>query len=187
MVQLYGREWTRKELASYTGSATQVGGVRMVELADGMARGVRVAEFDTGTGFTFDVLLDRALDIGVASYQGIPLAWNSNSGVTHPAYYDKDGLEWLRGFGGGLVCTCGMTYVGAPCVDEGQALGLHGRVSNLPASNVWVDGGWRGDEYELWARGKVRETILFGEDLSLTRRVSANVGREQAGDPRHGL
>ena len=179
MVQLYGRTWTRKELATYTGSSSQLGGVRMMEVADGMGRGVRVAEFDTGTGFKFDVMLDRAMDIGVTSYQGMPLAWNSCNGIKHPAYYDKDGEEWLRNFLGGLMCTCGMTYVGAPCVDDGQVLGLHGRVSNLAASNIWVDGGWRGDEYEMWARGKVRQAIMYGEDILLTRRVSANLGESK--------
>jgi hypothetical protein len=179
MVQLYGRSWTRKELGSYTGSAPQLGGVRTVELTDGIGRNVRVAEFDTGTGWKFDVLLDRAMDIGATSYQGIPLAWNSCNGVPHPAYYDKDGLEFLRTFVGGLMCTCGMTYVGAPCVDEGNELGLHGRVAHLPASNIWVDGGWRGDEYEMWARGKVRETVLYGENLLLSRRISANLGESK--------
>lgn len=179
MVQLYGRQWTREELSRYVGSSPQCGGVRAVEVADGMGRGVRIAEFDTGSGFRFDVMIDRAMDIGIASYQGIPLAWNSNNGPRHPAYYDRDGEQWLRNFLGGLMCTCGMTYVGAPCVDEGEALGLHGRVSNLPAGNVWVDSGWRGDELELWARGKVRESALYGENLLLTRRVSANLGENK--------
>ncbi len=179
MVQLYGRSWTREQLAAYVSGTQLCGAVRQVEYADGLGRGVRLAEFDTGTGFRFDVLLDRALDIGAASYQGIPLAFGSSTGIVHPAYYDKDGKQWLRSFGGGLMCSCGMTCVGGPTVDEGEPLGLHGRVSNLPASNTWVDDGWRGDEHELWARGKVRETAFFGENLLLTRRVSANVGESR--------
>ena len=59
---------------------------------------------------------------------------------------------------------------------QGQALGLHGRISHLPASNTWVDAGWRDDEYELWARGRMREAVVFGENLTLTRRVSAQLG-----------
>jgi hypothetical protein len=179
MVDLYGRSWKHEELSPFVGSSAQLGGVRQVKLADGMGRDVRIAEFDTGSGLRFDVMIDRAMDIGLASYQGIPLAWQTNNGVRHPAYYDRDGEQWLRNFFGGLMCTCGLTYVGAPCVDDGQVLGLHGRVSNLPADNVWVDGGWRGDEYEMWARGKVRESTLYGENLLLTRRVSANLGENK--------
>ena len=92
MVQLYGRQWTREELSRYVGSSPQCGGVRAVEVADGMGRGVRIAEFDTGSGFRFDVMIDRAMDIGIASYQGIPLAWNSNNGPRHPG-------QRARGFG----------------------------------------------------------------------------------------
>jgi len=74
------------------------------------------------------------------------------------------------------VATCGMTYAGAPCVDEGQALGLHGRIGHIPASNVWADGAWRGDEYEMWVRGRMRETVVFGENLTLTRRIWTYLG-----------
>jgi hypothetical protein len=179
MVKLYGKDWTQAELARYVGSSNQVGGVRLVELADGNERAVRVAQFETGSGFAFDVLLDRGMDISACKFAGVPLAWQSNNGAVHPACYDKEGLEWLRTFHGGLVATCGMTYAGAPCVDEGQELGLHGRIGHIPARNAWVDGGWRGDAYEMWALGHMRETVVFGEDLSLTRRVSAHLGESR--------
>jgi hypothetical protein len=78
-----------------------------------------------------------------------------------------------------MVATCGLTYAGAPTVDQGESLGLHGRIDHLPAANVWADGGWRGDEYEMWVRGRMRETVVFGEDLTLTRRVSARLGESR--------
>ena len=176
MVKLYGRNWTRQELVRHMGSISQLGGVREVILADGRFRGVRAAEFETGTGFSFTVLLDRGMDIGPCKYQGAALAWEAAPGPAHPAYYDAKGLGWLRSFHGGLVATCGLTYAGAPTVDEGQELGLHGRISNTPASNVWVDGAWHDDEYEMWALGRMREAVVFGENLTLTRRVSSRLG-----------
>ena len=39
-----------------------------------------------------------------------------------------------------------------------------------------ADGVWRGDEYEMWVRGRMRETVVFGENLSLTRRISTSLG-----------
>lgn len=117
------------------------------------------------------------MDIGACKYQGTALAWEASPGASHPAYYEPQGLGWLRSFHGGLIATCGLTYAGAPTVDEGKELGLHGRISNTPASAVWVDGAWHGDEYEMWALGRMRETVVFGENLTLTRRISARLGQ----------
>jgi len=45
---------------------------------------------------TFSVLLDRGMDIGPASFKGMPLAWVSPTGWGHPMYYDQMGSGWLR-------------------------------------------------------------------------------------------
>ena len=179
MVVLYGRSWTRAELKTYVGNPDQVGGVRLSELSDGTGRGVRVADFQTGSGLQFSVLLDRGMDIGSARYKGASLTWESNRGPAHPMYYEKDGLGWLRTFPGGLVTGCGTTYTGAPTVDGGEPLGLHGRLSHIPASNVWADAAWRDDQYEMWVRGKVREAAVFAENISMTRRVWAHMGESR--------
>ena len=55
MVQLFGRTWTQQELMRHMGSLSQVGGVRLTELQEGSGRGVRAAEFETGSGFSFNV------------------------------------------------------------------------------------------------------------------------------------
>src|SRR5262249_49760068 len=159
MARLYGREWTRDELLQRVGDIQQIAGVRIVTLADGSERGVRAAEFRTGTGFQFTVLIDRGLDIAAAEYCGRPLAWRSLTSDAHPMYYEPEGLGWLRTFYGGLLVTCGLTFVGAPEVDRGQPQGLHGRVSHIPATNVWADGTWEGDNYRFWLRGKLREAM----------------------------
>jgi len=179
-VQLFGRSWNRQELLQRVGKLSQIGGVRVVELADGNARGVRVAQFQTGSGFSFDVLLDRGMDIGAARYKGASLVWESTTGPVHPAYFERQGYGWLRTFHGGLVATCGLTYAGAPCVDEGQELGLHGRIDHIPASAVWADGTWRDkDQYEMWVCGRMRETVVFGENITLTRRIWAKLGESR--------
>ena len=179
MAQLFGRSWTRQELREYVSQMSQLGGVRLGELQNGSARGVRTAEFETGAGFSFTVLLDRGMDIGAAKFEGASLAWESSTGPVQPAFYEPEGLGWLRTFHGGLLATCGLTYAGAPTVDEGEELGLHGRINHLPAGEVWADGGWRGDEYEMWVRGRMRQTVVFGEDLTLTRRISARLGESR--------
>jgi len=176
MIRLFGTEYSKKDLLARVGDVSQIGGVRLHTLADGAERGVRAVDFRTGSGLDFTVLVDRGLDISGAAYKGRSLAWRSPTGDVSPAYYEEPGLGWLRSFYGGLMVTCGLTYAGAPTVDEGRALGIHGRVSNLPASNVCADAGWEGDSYVMWVQGKVRETAVFGENIELSRRISARLG-----------
>lgn len=179
MVTLFGRSWTKDEITRHVGSLSQVGGVRLSALEDGSTRGVRVADVETGSGLAFTVLLDRGMDIGACKFRGASLSWESTVGPVHPSFAERPGLGWLRTFHGGLIAGCGLTTAGAPSVDEGQELGLHGRLSLLPAANVWADGAWRGDAYEMWVRGKMRETGVFAENLSLTRRIWANLGESR--------
>jgi hypothetical protein len=175
MPELYGREYTRGELQRMTGTLRQVAGVRLLERADGKARGMRVADVYSGSGFRFEVLLDRALDIGAAESAGRPLAWLFPALGT-AAQHEPQGLGWLRTFGGGLMTTGGLTHIGHPDEDAGEALGLHGRVSHIPAENVHVIEEWQGDTYVVGVAGSVRQAALFGENLLLTRRITTHMG-----------
>lgn len=89
MPVLFGRRWSPQELRERTGSLAQLAGIRLLELADGKARGMRVADVWTGSGFCFQVLLDRALDLGAAEHAGRPLAW------IHPALGRPDEIGAL--------------------------------------------------------------------------------------------
>src|SRR5206468_1087004 len=94
-------------------------------------------------------------------------------------FFEREGLGWLRTFYGGLVTTCGLTWFGAPCEDDGKPLGLHGRISHIPATNVTWGGEWDGDDYILSVTGKMREAVVFGENVQLTRRVWARMGESR--------
>ena len=97
-------------------------------------------------------------------------------GVTHPAYYDNTKRRWLRTFGGGFLATCGLTTAGAAASDEGEALGMHGRIGNTPGERVSYRGYWKGDDYYLECRGIVRETEVFAANLTLERRIAMKLG-----------
>src|SRR3972149_11771511 len=105
MAKLYGKNYSKKELLKRVGDVSQVGGPRLAELTDGNQKDVRVADFRTGTGFNFTVSLDRGMDITYAEYQGKPLCWRSATGDVSPAFYEPEGLGWLRGFYGGRGAT----------------------------------------------------------------------------------
>jgi hypothetical protein len=179
MACLYGRKLTRSQLLERVGDVSQVCRAVRARLSGGKSDGVEALQLSTGSGLNLMVLPGRGMDIFSVDYCGASLCWHSPTGVTAPAYYEPDGLGWLRSFYGGLMVTCGLTYAGAPSVDQGKALGLHGRVSNLPAENVSVDGQWDGDEYTVWVKGSVRETSVFGENVVLTRRISVRLGESR--------
>ena len=179
MAKVFGKNFKKSELLERVGDISQVGGARHVRLAGGPHEGVEAVEFRTGSGFYFLAVPGRGLDITIAEHNGRSLAWRSAAGEMSPMFFEEPGLGWLRNFPGGLVTTCGLTYAGAPCEDNGEKLGLHGRFSNTPASNLWVDGEWEGDDYRMWAVGKIRESRLFGENLVLKRKVSAVLGENK--------
>lgn len=179
MARLFGKTYTRSQLLRRVGDVSQLGGTRLIELQDGNLRGVRAVDFTTGSGFQFTVLLDRGMDIGAASWCGRSLVWHGMPGPVHPAWHEPEGLGFLRTFHGGLLCTCGLTYAGAPCTDEGEELGIHGRISHIPARQVCVDAAWEGDGYVFSAKGSMRETSVFGPNLVLTRKVTARLGEDR--------
>ncbi|MBQ7525376.1 MAG: aldose 1-epimerase family protein [Abditibacteriota bacterium] len=179
MPVLFGKHYTKDELLAHVGDISQIGGVKEVRYEGGVCDGEKALEFATGTGLVFTAVASRGLDITAASYCGKSLCWHSWCGDRSPYFYVEPGMEWLRSFYGGLTVTCGMTNAGAPSVDEGKELGMHGRFSNTPASNVWADGKWVGDDYVFWAKGKIRETTVFGENLLCERTVSARLGENK--------
>ena len=179
MATIFGKSWKREELLQHVGDIRQLADVRLSELSDGPGRGVRIAEFKTGSGFSFTVLIDRGMDIHDAAYNGMPLAFQSSAGIRHTAYFESADTGWLRNFHGGWLNTCGLTNVGVPGTDELGEYGLHGRASNLPANLIGYGGEWFGDDYEIWLEGSIRESSFFGFDLQLSRRLTARLGESR--------
>lgn len=172
MIQLWGAEYSRTELLRRVGDMSQIAGAQPFDLSDGRERGVRGVRLYNAAGLDFSVIADRGMGLTGLSYRGIPLPFVTAAGTAHPAYAEQGGLGWLRTFPAGFLTPCGLTQVGSPCEDGGEALGLHGRLSNLPAAQAAWGGEWQGeDEYVVWVEGKVRQSVLFGENLLLTRRV----------------
>jgi hypothetical protein len=176
MPQLFGKSWSKKELLRYLGDIQQVAGAKRFEYSEGKATGVSGVDIRTGAGLEFTVLPGRGMDIPMATYRGIPLTYASATGVTHPSYYESNGLGWMRSFFVGLLTTCGMRNIGPPGEDEQESYGIHGRISNTPAEDVSLDQAWDGDEYRIRLKGSLREARFFFENLVLTRTVETKLG-----------
>ncbi len=170
-------EFTKRELLARMGATAQLASVNEYIMVDGNGAGVRAAEFRTGSGLNFTVLPGRGMDIAYCDYKGIPVAWMSPSGITSPMYYEEPEDRWLRSFFGGLLTTCGLTYCGADCVDRGEPLGVHGRISNYTAEDVGIEREWFCDQYNMSIKGKVRQASLYKENLILSRKISTKLGQ----------
>ena len=167
----------RNELQQYIGNQAQAGGSRHYMLTDGWGRNLRGIDVNSGSGLQYTILPDRGMDISLASYKGVNLVYLTCNGETHPAFFEPEGLGWLRTFTGGLLTTCGLTYLGAPVTDGDEQLGLHGRYSTIPARQVADLSGWDGDEYHIKIKGIVEEAFLFGNKLRLERQIHTIQGQ----------
>lgn len=158
------------ELLKRIGDISQIGGVKDYTFNQGKSKGVRAIDVDTGK-IRFTVLPDRGMDIAGASFMGESVSWISKTGITDSRFYEKDGNNFLRGFFGGLVTTCGLKNIGKAYED----MGLHDRISNTPAENISVFSDWVGDEYVMKISGDVVQSKVFGENLKLKRTITAKL------------
>jgi hypothetical protein len=175
MPTLWNQPCTRSDVQRRVMDLRQLVDIRPFELSDGPERGVRCLHVRNAAGLDFTILADRGMGLYDAQYHGVPLAWLSSVGVTHSAYAEQPGFGWLRTWPGGFLTPCGLTQVGSPCNDNGEELGIHGRLSNLAAQQLKWGAGWQNDRYVLWAEGTLIETSVFGVNLVMTRRISTTL------------
>lgn len=122
-------------------------------------------------GFEHEVLASRGLDIGHASWRGIPLSWTSP--VRDARALDRPtGAAWLSRFTGGLLTTCGPFHIGDPTDDHGQ----HGDFSHRPATAVVA----AARDGETSISGTVEVHDLFGASLTVERDVRSSAHGDSA-------
>lgn len=177
MAIINGVQYTKEELLKKCGTMAQVAGFKRYIISEGRGKGIEAIDVNNGNGLQFTVLLDKCLDIGSCSYNGINLAYATSNGLVAPQFYDSHGAEWLRTFNGGLLSTCGITHCGVPGEDGGEQLGLHGRISNCPADHICCEAAWEGDEYVITIKGRSYESRLHGEYLELRRTIKVYTGK----------
>jgi len=175
MPELFGRQFTRIELEARIGSLSQIGGITPFQYAEGRADGVRAFRIDTGR-LCVDLVADRTLDVARAALDGVPFAWRTANEITAPGYYDATGDAWLRSFFGGWLTTCGLSNFGPAGEDAHGSYGLHGRIDNLPASELAERTWWEGDRCFFSVSGVVRETKALDRHLVLLRTWTTELG-----------
>jgi hypothetical protein len=146
-----------------------VAGINRYRADDGPACGMRIAEVYTGAGLRYSILLDRGMDIGLASFRGVPVAFVSKGGIMRTDYALACPKGFPQYFSAGLLTTCGLENVGEPCEANGKLLRMHGSRTFLPAYDVCSSADFEGNRYLIRVRGKMRCASLFGENILLAR------------------
>ena len=162
--------------------SSQVGGIESYVIDEGPARGVRALCVNSGGGLRYRVLVDRGLDIDQAFFNQHSLAFLTHKGVTGPTRGLDRGLDWLKGFPGGLLTSCGPFSVGAPSTDAGEELGLHGPHSNSATTiESVIQPDPRLGQAQMSITGIVRYGSLYNPCVELRRTIVSTLGGNSIG------
>jgi hypothetical protein len=160
--------------------------VRKVALRGGKQDGVDVIIVDNGR-LKFTVCPTRGMGMLSAALGDVRLGWNSPvKEIVHPRLINlesRGGLGWLEGFNEWMV-RCGLESNGHPGVDRfisnvgeeaTMALTLHGKIANIPASEVEVAVDEK-PPHRITVRGRVDERMFYGPKLQLQTEISTVPG-----------
>ena len=151
----------------YLGNDAQCAYIEEHRLVEGKGAGMRLIEVNNGKGLFLVLSPDRNMDIARLSYAGVNLSYFSPCGYVAPSYYDGAGTNWLKSFTAGFLTTCGLEAVGSPCVDEGEALPLHGSIANRPCEHSYFLE--KEDCFEIHSLTK--DETIFGRKIILNRTI----------------
>lgn len=154
----------------YVGHDSQLYGVEEYRLVGGKGDGIRLFQVKNGKGLEFTVSADRCADIARLSFKGDNLSYFSPNGYVSPSYYDSRGTGFLNSFTAGFLTTCGLTAVGVPCVDNGEALPLHGNIGNKPAEHIY----WEMDDKEIRIHARINDAGIFTRKLIMSRLITCS-------------
>jgi len=158
-------------------------------LKGGKQHGVDLVEIDNGE-MSVTIVPTRGMNVLEANTVDAALGWNSPvREVIHPTFVQPEsrgGLGWLEGFNE-LMCRCGLESTGAPgpdAITDNQGnksivtLPLHGRISNTPASRVWVT-VQMDSPHTLTVCGEVCDARMFGPSYLLRTAISTKPGSSE--------
>ena len=155
-------------------------------LHGGRQENVDVVDVDNGV-LRFRIVPTRGMNIWDAHVGDFRIGWNSPvREIVHPGFVNLDtrgGLGWLEGFGE-MLNRCGLASFGAPGTDVVPSntgaptevtLGLHGKISYLPASRceVIIEPA---PSRKIRIRGYIDETMMFGTQLRLVSEIWTEPG-----------
>jgi len=155
-------------------------------LEGGRQEGVDIITVNNGV-LKFVVIPTRGMSILYVELGAVRLGWESPvKEVVHPKFINlssRGGLGWLEGFNEWMV-RCGLEWAGHPGKDKfvnnvgdeaEMDLTLHGKIGNIPASEVEVIID-RDPPHRIRVRGRVDERMFYGPKLELWTEISTEPG-----------
>lgn len=177
MAEIFGNVLSKKELLRYSSNMKQIAGITSCELDDGKAKGLKCFNIKNGSGLEFSVLPGRCMDIPSLTYKGINISYMAKNGVIDSKYCYPYADEFVNYMTGGILFTAGLLNAGNPSTDDdGTYYPIHGRIGTTPAENVSSKEFWQDDDYIIECSGIMRESKLFGHNLTLTRSITTKLG-----------
>lgn len=149
----------------YIGNPLQTRGAEQYVLQNGKGDGMHFLYVRNGLGLEAWISLDRCADLSRVSFKGDNMNFFSPCGYVAPQYYDDVGEGFLKSFTAGFMTTCGLAALGAPSVDNGEELPLHGTIANTPS----VLNGIEEDDEGLTIKATVTDARIFTRKLTLQR------------------
>lgn len=156
---------------AYIGNIEQLFNVKRYTFAEGYSKGVEAVDIQNGSGLDATILLDKCMDIYQLKYKGKNLNFITPTGIVSPLFYNALGTEWIKTWEAGFLTTCGLSNIGAPCKDNGQDYGLHGRIHNTPSEKIKIDLVETDDMISCIVEGTIPQATMFGENLVLQRKI----------------
>jgi Domain of unknown function (DUF4432) len=157
-------------------------------LHGGKQEGSELIVLDNGK-LKITVVPTRGMSVLEVTSGDVRLGWNSPvKQVVHPQFMrleSRGGLGWLEGFNEWMV-RCGLEFAGHPGQDEfvnnvGEKatmdLTLHGKIGNIPASEVSVVVDPEAP-HRIRIRGTVHEQAFYGPKLELATEISTEPGTD---------
>jgi len=168
--------------------ASQGWSVRQKTLHGGLQEGVELIEINNGR-LTVTIIPTRGMGLLDARMGNVRLAWDSPvKEVVHPSHVNlesRGGLGWLAGFNEMMV-RCGLEFAGHPGKDKfvnntgdlaEMDLTLHGKIGNIPASEVEVVVE-KAPPHRIRVRGRVDERMFYGPKLELWTEIWTTPGSD---------
>lgn len=158
----------------YIGHPSQLLGAEEHRLVGGKGDGMRLFQLRNGRGLELTVAADRCADVYRLSYKGVNMGFFSPCGYVAPAYYEREGNNFLKSFTAGFCTTCGLNNVGGEAMDGDEHLPAHGTIGHTPAESVYTTV----DEEAVSLFATVDSATLFGSKLLLRRRITCPLGED---------
>jgi hypothetical protein len=159
----------------YIGHLDQLFYARTIHFDQGRSGGMRGVLVKNGP-LQFILMPDKCLDIAELSYRGENFSFMTKPGLQGRNHYDTRGQEAQHSIMGGMLFTCGLENVCAPCSSRGRDYSMHGRIRTTPCEHLSTSIKEEDGIPVLTVSGVMREAELFGRNLIFQRTITCQYG-----------